>query len=167
MRILVSVWAVCFAMVSPLQAAEQFADRDLLASFAVSPVEKALKQMGHTPIVDRSVKPATLQITNKKHGAIIYLKPSCFPPESGLTGCPGLTIYTVSEPVPLEKINDFNNVSLVATAQSITDAEVGDRVILKRYLIADAGITYGSFLANLTAFEDSITNWLAINAEDP
>ena len=62
-------------------------------------------------------------------------------------------------PASLEMINQFNNINHIVTVQLINDGLNGDQVVLRRYLIGDHGISFGSFRANLAALETGVQVW--------
>ena len=70
--------------------------------------------------------------------------------------CAGLLMYAVIEGIaPSTAINGFNE-QTPATSAFTSEGFT----ILSRYLIADYGITEGSFLTNLAVFQSTVEKWL-------
>ena len=170
MRVLTIILFVSAALSTTAFAQQQYTDRDLIDNFFTDAVEKVLQQSGYDPDIHWFSDPATIDITHSVSGEKITLRPNCHPKQSGKTGCPGLFILAKVQPTSLEKINEFNNFSHVVTAQLQKDPIQGDQVILKRYLMSDHGITFGTFKAGLAAVEQAMQIWpdfIELNSQEP
>ena len=81
----------------------------------------------------------------------LILRPTVCRPE-----CAGLLMYTLFEgDAPAAVMNSFNG----RTPPTVAYTAQGNTV-LSRYLIADHGMTTGSFLVNVMVFDNTVTKWL-------
>lgn len=81
----------------------------------------------------------------------IILRPTVCRPD-----CAGLLMYTLFEGTsPASMMNSFNE-RTPPTAAYTTQGNT----VLSRYLIADHGITAGSFMVNLVVFDNTVSKWL-------
>ncbi|NRA29438.1 MAG: hypothetical protein HRU11_04175 [Parvularculaceae bacterium] len=146
--------------------------RKLLASLALSAVaySGAHAQMGPQQIIPNtnmdSIMPvmrlAGLEPENGTIGEdtrvailrtatnVIVMRPAVCNPN-----CVGLEMYAVVQgTAPVSTINDFN----MKTPPTMVFTAAGNTV-LRRYLIADHGMTAGSFLVNVNVFDNTLNKW--------
>ncbi|NNU15282.1 hypothetical protein HK107_02945 [Parvularcula sp. ZS-1/3] len=100
--------------------------------------------------------PETLTIENREvlvvrqNGNVVMLRPRVCNPD-----CTGLLMYIVMEgAAPASSINAFNQQTPATVAYTN-----GQATVLSRYLIADHGITAGTFLVNLDVFSRTVSKW--------
>lgn len=112
-------------------------------------VSKVVRNAGFI-VEDATISGADSLIVRDGTTAVIMRPRVCDP------NCSGLLMYAIIEGVaPPMAINGFNE-QTPATSAFTSEGFT----ILSRYLIADYGITEGSFLTNLAVFQSTVEKWL-------
>lgn len=88
----------------------------------------------------------------REDGLVTILRPRVCTPD-----CRGLLMYVIINGTsPANAINAFNQQTPATMAYTS-----GNATVLSRYLIADHGITEGTFLVNLDVFRQTVGKWTA------
>ncbi|MEM1379137.1 MAG: hypothetical protein AAGH41_00780 [Pseudomonadota bacterium] len=143
----IAAFAGLFA--SPALAQSSPSDLTILPNTNVATLMPALSNAGLTP--QRITVSGEESIVVRSGDIAILLRPTVCNPN-----CAGLLMYTLFEgAAAANTINSYNGntpPTVAFTAQGNT--------ILSRYLIADHGMTQGSFLVNVVVFDNTVAKWL-------
>ena len=130
------------AQIPPQRAMELMADTD------VDTIRPVLRNAGLRPEQLDLEGHKTLAL--REGGDTILLRPRVCNPQ-----CKGLLMFVVLEgSAPASTINAYDQRTPATVAYTN-----GNSTILSRYLIADHGITEGTFLANLEVFKQTVAVW--------
>jgi hypothetical protein len=122
--------------------------RKVLPSTDAQTLAPVLRNAGYFPEIIEMEGRETLAIRHE--GDVIMLRPRVCNPT-----CTGLLMVVVMEgSAPSQAINSFNQQTPATMAYTFSGATV-----LSRYLIADHGITAGTFLVNLDVFNKTVRKW--------
>ena len=112
-------------------------------------VSKVVRNAGF--IVEEATISGASSIVVRDGVTAVIMRPRVCDPD-----CSGLLMYAVIEGIaPPMAINGFNE-QTPATSAFTSEGYT----ILSRYLIADYGITEGTFLTNLAVFQSTVEKWL-------
>jgi hypothetical protein len=145
------ILAVAAALLTSTAAA-QLSDaqaRKVLTDVNASTIAPVLRNAGMNPQTTTILGEDALVL--KGGGMTTVLRPRVCNPN-----CVGLLVYTVVRgSAPADSLNAFNE----TTAPTSAYVHQGNTV-LSRYLIADHGITAGTFLVNVAVFNSTVDKWL-------
>ncbi|MCQ8185365.1 YbjN domain-containing protein [Parvularcula maris] len=122
--------------------------RKVLPSTDARTLAPVLRNAGYYPEIIEMEGRESIAIRHE--GDVIMLRPRVCNPN-----CTGLLMVVVMEgSAPSQAINAYNQQTPATMAYTFSGA-----TILSRYLIADHGITAGTFLVNLDVFNKTVRKW--------
>jgi hypothetical protein len=122
--------------------------RKVLPSTDARTLAPVLRNAGYFPEIIEMEGRETIAIRHE--GDVVMLRPRVCNPT-----CTGLLMVVVMEgSAPSQAINAYNQQTPATMAYTFSGATV-----LSRYLIADHGITAGTFLVNLDVFNKTVRKW--------
>ncbi len=129
------------------QAADQ-RTMEVLSNTNIETIRPVLRNAGMRPeTMDIEGRPA---LAVRDSGDRVILRPRVCNPD-----CTGLLMFVVLDgAAPANAINSYNQQTPATVAYTN-----GRSTILSRYLIADHGITEGTFLVNLDVFKQTVRKW--------
>ena len=132
--------------------------RELMNDLSFSQIDPVLRELGFsTHLVEQN---GSYILVAQRNGRTIFFQPYVCEqaPSGGTSICKGLWMLTASNmPATAAEVDFFNKNQRPTRAtlhQSITQ--------LDRYLIADHGVTRGTFAVNVEVFVSSIDVWLSV-----
>ncbi|MEM9810162.1 MAG: hypothetical protein AAF788_02955 [Pseudomonadota bacterium] len=129
--------------------AQSRSQRRVLESVDAQVIAPVLRNAGFE--VEQSTIADNESIVVRSGDTVVIMRPRVCNPT-----CTGLLMYSVIEgTAPSNTLNGFNE-QTPPTSAFTSDGYT----ILSRYLIADYGITQGTFLTNVEVFQSSVEKWL-------
>lgn len=149
MRILITALALMSSFGAFSASALASDDMRVLPNVSLDTIAPVLRNRGLTP---KTIEVGgTQSLVVQSDDLQIIMRPTVCRPE-----CTGLLLYTLFQgTAPAGLVNAYNEdtpPTVAYTAQGNT--------VLSRYLIADHGITEGSFIVNLVVFDNTVTKWM-------
>ncbi|MEE4208717.1 MAG: hypothetical protein V2I43_05575 [Parvularcula sp.] len=127
---------------------------EVLPNVDIATILPALQQMNLT--TERTTLGGGDVLVVRQGNINIIMRPRVCNPE-----CAGLLMYAIFEgTAPSGVLNAYNESTPPTTAFTS-----GGNTILSRYLIADYGITAGSFLVNVGVFESTVRNFIGASEQ--
>ncbi len=156
MRKIISFIAGAFAAVSAAQAQDIVANpTGVVPNLALSNIQPVLQEAGFGAQVQVIQGEQMLRVTYNDF--VMYMSARACRADGN---CAGLWMLApLNDSASMTTINSFNQNSKPARA-----TVVGTQVLLDRYLIADYGITRGSFLVNTAVMFGMIEQWFEFKA---
>jgi len=147
MRKLLATLALSAAAFSGAQA--QVNPQQVVPNTNLGSIVPVLQLAGKTP--ESATMGDDTQVVVVRSGSnVIIMRPAVCNPN-----CAGLEMYAVLQgSSPASTMNDFN---LKTPPTMVFNA--GGNTVLRRYLIADHGMTAGSFLVNVNVFDNTMNKW--------
>ncbi|MGV6819471.1 MAG: hypothetical protein ACWA5T_03115 [Parvularcula sp.] len=122
----------------------------IIPSVSLSDIEPVLKEVGFETEI-KTINNESLMVVRALGKTLVMFPKACQPDGS----CAGLWMFAyLNGTSSLEAVNSFNQVAKPARASM-----VNNKVVLDRYLIADYGITRGSFIINVGVMAGMVDQW--------